>query len=192
MSEETASANAQTQPGKRKFQFPSAVTTLAIVSILVWVAALFIPAGKYDTDADGSPIPGTYQRIESPLTSGAQGRAADPRPGQRHLRPAEPGARIRRHPDGRAPVRPDRRHRLHHVHRCLHLDQLRDPQPRGRRCRAGQPPAQQGMAAHRRRHGAVLAARLHDGLLGGDARASTRCSSRSWPRSATTGWSPRR
>ena len=36
--------------------------------MLVWFAALFIPAGHYATDADGSPIPGTYQRIESPLS----------------------------------------------------------------------------------------------------------------------------
>lgn len=72
MSEQTASPNPQTQPGTRKFAFPSAVTTLAIVSLLVWVAALFIPSGRYATDADGSPIPGTYQRIESPLTIGAR------------------------------------------------------------------------------------------------------------------------
>ncbi|RPH97702.1 MAG: YfcC family protein [Lysobacterales bacterium] len=52
-------------------RFPSAVTTLAIVTVLVWFAALFIPPGHYATDADGSPIPGTYQRIESPL-SGAE------------------------------------------------------------------------------------------------------------------------
>ncbi|MEE4147018.1 MAG: Na+/H+ antiporter NhaC family protein [Halieaceae bacterium] len=55
------------QPEKGRFGFPSAVTTLVIVTVLVWFAALFIPAGKYSTDADGSPIPGTYQRIDSPL-----------------------------------------------------------------------------------------------------------------------------
>ena len=69
MSEQNVGTSAQAQPPKRTFQFPSAVTTLAMVSILVWLAALFIPSGKYDTDADGSPIPGTYQRIESPLTA---------------------------------------------------------------------------------------------------------------------------
>ena len=68
MSEQSVSAPAQAEPRKQKFQFPSAVTTLAIVSFLVWVAALFIPSGRYATDADGSPIPGTYQRIEAPLT----------------------------------------------------------------------------------------------------------------------------
>jgi len=54
---------------QRGFSFPSAVTTLAIVTLLVWIAALFIPAGQFSTDADGSPIPGTYQRVESPLSN---------------------------------------------------------------------------------------------------------------------------
>jgi uncharacterized ion transporter superfamily protein YfcC len=70
MSEKTLSAPAQSPSRRGRFQFPSAVTTLAIVTVLVWVAALFIPAGQYAMDADGSPIPGTYQRIESPLTFG--------------------------------------------------------------------------------------------------------------------------
>ena len=51
--------DAPPQPAKGRFGFPSAVTTLAIVTVLVWLAALFVPAGRYDTDADGSPIPGT-------------------------------------------------------------------------------------------------------------------------------------
>jgi uncharacterized ion transporter superfamily protein YfcC len=63
----TPTSDTSPQPQKRGFAFPSAVTTLAIVTVLVWFAALFIPSGKYDTDADGSPIPGTYQRIDSPL-----------------------------------------------------------------------------------------------------------------------------
>ncbi len=61
--------DAPSQPAKGRFGFPSAVSTLAIVTVLVWVAALFVPAGHYATDADGSPIPGTYQRIESPLNN---------------------------------------------------------------------------------------------------------------------------
>ena len=57
-------------PGRSKFEFPTAVTTLALVALLVWLAALFIPAGQYDLDADGSPVPGTYQEVDSPLTFG--------------------------------------------------------------------------------------------------------------------------
>ena len=58
--------------GKSKFQFPSAVTTLAIVTVLVWVAAIFLPAGQYDLDADGSPIPGTFTEVPSPLEGWAK------------------------------------------------------------------------------------------------------------------------
>lgn len=70
MSEQTLSAEPPSSGEKRRFGFPSAVTTLAIVTVLVWIAALFIPPGRYAQDADGSPIPGSYQRVESPLTTG--------------------------------------------------------------------------------------------------------------------------
>jgi uncharacterized ion transporter superfamily protein YfcC len=66
----TPKTDTPSQSQKRGFAFPSAVTTLAIVTVLVWVAALFIPSGRFAVDADGSPIPGTYQRIDSPLDSG--------------------------------------------------------------------------------------------------------------------------
>ncbi|HWS58504.1 MAG TPA: YfcC family protein, partial [Actinotalea sp.] len=38
-----------------------------LVTLVVWVAAIFIPAGQYQVDADGSPIPGTYEQVEAPL-----------------------------------------------------------------------------------------------------------------------------
>ena len=60
----------QDPPAKRRLAFPSAVTTLAIVTVAVWVAALFLPAGSYQHAADGSPIPGTYDQIPSPLSFG--------------------------------------------------------------------------------------------------------------------------
>jgi uncharacterized ion transporter superfamily protein YfcC len=40
--------------------------------VLVWVAALFIPSGVYKTAPDGSPIPGTYHRVPSPLSFGGK------------------------------------------------------------------------------------------------------------------------
>ncbi len=46
------------------------MTTLAIVTVAVWLAALFIPAGMYEIGPDGSPIPGTYQQVPSPLSFG--------------------------------------------------------------------------------------------------------------------------
>jgi uncharacterized ion transporter superfamily protein YfcC len=70
MAEESLSELSVPQPRKGGFRFPSAVTTLAIVTVLVWLAALVIPAGSYSRDADGSPIPGTYRQIESPLGLG--------------------------------------------------------------------------------------------------------------------------
>jgi uncharacterized ion transporter superfamily protein YfcC len=67
----TSSAVAeQDPPAKRRLAFPSAVTTLAIVTVVVWIAALFLPAGTYQHAADGSPIPGTYEQIPSPLSFG--------------------------------------------------------------------------------------------------------------------------
>ncbi|MDO5743137.1 MAG: YfcC family protein [Micrococcaceae bacterium] len=52
------------------FSFPSAFTVLAGVTILVWLAALVLPSGAYDTNADGGPIPGTYHAIDSHLSWG--------------------------------------------------------------------------------------------------------------------------
>jgi uncharacterized ion transporter superfamily protein YfcC len=52
---------------KKKFQFPSAVTTLVIVTLLVWVGAIFLPSGRYQLDDSGSPIPGTFEQVQSPL-----------------------------------------------------------------------------------------------------------------------------
>ena len=49
---------------KKGFQFPTAYTILFGLLILVVIATWFIPAGKYDLDEDGSPIPGTYHQVE--------------------------------------------------------------------------------------------------------------------------------
>ncbi len=57
---------------RKKFEFPTALTTVALVTVAVWLAALFIPAGAYEHDADGAPIPGTYHRVEAPLDAGAR------------------------------------------------------------------------------------------------------------------------
>ena len=66
----TTETEASADPKKRSWSFPSAVTTLAIVTVLVWLAAILIPAGQYRLDADGSPIPGTFEQIPSPLSWG--------------------------------------------------------------------------------------------------------------------------
>jgi uncharacterized ion transporter superfamily protein YfcC len=59
--------DADARPPRSDSRFPGAVTTLAIVTLLVWLAALFIPSGRYLTDSEGSPIPGTFQQVPSPL-----------------------------------------------------------------------------------------------------------------------------
>jgi uncharacterized ion transporter superfamily protein YfcC len=61
--------DADAKPPRSQSRFPGAVATLAIVTLLVWVAALFIPSGQYQVDEGGSPIPGTYQRTPSPLSA---------------------------------------------------------------------------------------------------------------------------
>ena len=56
----SSDAGGEARPAGSRSRFPGAVATLAIVTVLVWIAALFIPAGVYQVDEDGSPIPGTY------------------------------------------------------------------------------------------------------------------------------------
>ena len=51
--------------GKRSFKFPTAYTVLFILLILVVIATWFIPAGQYDRNEDGEPIPGSYHQVES-------------------------------------------------------------------------------------------------------------------------------
>ncbi len=61
--------NADAKPPRSQSRFPGAVATLAIVTLLVWVAALFVPSGQYRVDEDGSPIAGAYQRTPSRLSA---------------------------------------------------------------------------------------------------------------------------
>ena len=49
---------------KRGFALPSAYTILFILILLTAAATYIIPAGTYEYNADGEPVPGTYQQIE--------------------------------------------------------------------------------------------------------------------------------
>ena len=49
---------------KKKFTFPSAFTILFILLILIALATWLVPAGSYDYDEEGAPIPGTYHPVE--------------------------------------------------------------------------------------------------------------------------------
>ena len=45
------------------FKFPTAYTVLFALLILVVIATWFVPAGQYETNEDGEPIPGTYHEV---------------------------------------------------------------------------------------------------------------------------------
>lgn len=50
---------------KHRFKMPGAYTILFILIILVAISSYFIPAGLYDLDSDGAPIPGTYHEVDA-------------------------------------------------------------------------------------------------------------------------------
>jgi uncharacterized ion transporter superfamily protein YfcC len=51
--------------GGRSFTLPSAYTILFVLIVITALATWIIPAGAYDTNADGEPIPGTYHTVEA-------------------------------------------------------------------------------------------------------------------------------
>ena len=58
-------AGEETEPPKPRFALPSAYTILFALIVLTALATWIIPAGQYALDPDGSPIPGTYEEVES-------------------------------------------------------------------------------------------------------------------------------
>ena len=55
---------AKKEKTKKKFTFPTAFTILFLLLILIAFATWLVPAGSYDYDAEGLPIPGTYHPVE--------------------------------------------------------------------------------------------------------------------------------
>jgi uncharacterized ion transporter superfamily protein YfcC len=55
----------QVEPDKPRFKLPSAYTILFALIVITALATWIIPAGVYDLDPEGSPIPGTYHEVES-------------------------------------------------------------------------------------------------------------------------------
>jgi uncharacterized ion transporter superfamily protein YfcC len=51
-------------PARRGFRLPSAYTILFILIVITAVATWIIPAGRYQIDEDGQPIPGSYEQVE--------------------------------------------------------------------------------------------------------------------------------
>jgi uncharacterized ion transporter superfamily protein YfcC len=50
---------------KKGFTFPTAYTILFILIIIVVIATWIVPAGQYELNEDGEPIPGSYHQVES-------------------------------------------------------------------------------------------------------------------------------
>ena len=51
--------------GKKSFKFPTAYTILFLLIIVVVIATWIVPAGQYELNADGEPIPGSYHEVDS-------------------------------------------------------------------------------------------------------------------------------
>jgi uncharacterized ion transporter superfamily protein YfcC len=59
-------AASSVEPTRRRgFALPSAYTILFILIVIVAILTWIIPAGSYDVDADGEPVPGTYHAVEA-------------------------------------------------------------------------------------------------------------------------------
>jgi uncharacterized ion transporter superfamily protein YfcC len=65
MSDDTALATRPEEEQRRRFTLPSAYTILFALIVLMAIATWIIPAGTYDLDKEGSPIPGTYHEVKS-------------------------------------------------------------------------------------------------------------------------------
>jgi uncharacterized ion transporter superfamily protein YfcC len=62
-SEPTAAEPAEEKSQEGGSRFPTALTVLTLVLLIVWVAAFFIPSGYYERTPEGDPIPGSYTEI---------------------------------------------------------------------------------------------------------------------------------
>ena len=65
MADEPTGGSAPTTERKRRFTLPSAYTILFFLIVLAALATWFVPAGTYDVNEDGEPVPGTYHEVES-------------------------------------------------------------------------------------------------------------------------------
>ena len=61
----TAAESPAPAPGeRRRFALPSAYTILFVLIVIMAALTYVIPAGQYDLNADGEPIPGSYHRVD--------------------------------------------------------------------------------------------------------------------------------
>ncbi len=65
MSDDNATRTKPEPTKRRRFTLPSAYTILFFLIVLAAIATWIVPAGTYDTNEAGEPIPGTYHEVES-------------------------------------------------------------------------------------------------------------------------------
>jgi uncharacterized ion transporter superfamily protein YfcC len=66
MADQQVRAEPVEQPKKRRgFRLPSAYTILFALIVLMAIATWVVPAGVYDRDEEGAPVPGTYHEVDS-------------------------------------------------------------------------------------------------------------------------------
>ncbi len=56
---------ASPEAASKRVKFPTALTVLALVLGLVWLASFIVPSGVYQLDETGGPVPGSYQELPS-------------------------------------------------------------------------------------------------------------------------------
>src|SRR5262245_60639286 len=61
----TEASSAPAEEKKHRFKMPGAYTILFVLIILVAISSYFIPAGVYDLNSEGEPIPGTYHEVDA-------------------------------------------------------------------------------------------------------------------------------
>ena len=64
MSDQTTTAPAGPAEDRHRFTLPSAYTILFALIVLMALATWIIPAGAYELDQEGAPLPGTYAEVE--------------------------------------------------------------------------------------------------------------------------------
>lgn len=65
MADGSNGGSGQAAEKKGGFRLPSAYTILFALIVITAIATYFIPAGVYDLDKEGAPVPGTYHSVES-------------------------------------------------------------------------------------------------------------------------------
>ena len=126
---------------KQRFTLPSAYTILFALIVLMAIATWLVPAGVYDRDDEGAPVPGTYHEVDAEPAADP-GRLAH----RTDQRPVRDRGRSRQHQllQLRGAVRCHRRRAVHHRHRRVPRHHHGDRGDPGRHQPAGPAAARQG------------------------------------------------